>query len=204
MIDSLLSFSFATLVLAVSPGPDNIYVLSQSLAHGMKSGIATTAGLISGCIVHTSLLAFGVSALITESPNLFYGLKVFGALYLLFLAYKILRSNGTVSLSGNVPKKTSEQLFMQGVIMNLLNPKVMIFFLAFFPAFLWDPKGETVLQFYILGVTFMIVSFAVFSIIAILSGSISRLLKRQPKIPIILNWFQIIVFVGIAIFILIP
>lgn len=204
MIDSLLSFSFATLVLAVSPGPDNIYVLSQSLAHGMKSGIATTAGLISGCIVHTSLLAFGVSALITESPKLFYGLKVFGALYLLFLAYKILRSNGTVSLSGNVPKKTSEQLFMQGVIMNLLNPKVMIFFLAFFPAFLWDPKGETVLQFYILGVTFMIVSFAVFSIIAILSGSISRLLKRQPKIPIILNWFQIIVFVGIAIFILIP
>ncbi len=204
MIDSLLSFSFATLVLAVSPGPDNIYVLSQSLAHGMKSGIATTTGLISGCIVHTSLLAFGVSALITESPNLFYGLKVFGALYLLFLAYKILRSNGTVSLSGNVPKKTSEQLFMQGVIMNLLNPKVMIFFLAFFPAFLWDSKGETVLQFYILGVTFMIVSFAVFSIIAILSGSISRLLKRQPKIPIILNWFQIIVFVGIAIFILIP
>tara|TARA_B100001179_G_C18600780_1_gene410080 strand:+ start:1815 stop:2429 length:615 start_codon:yes stop_codon:yes gene_type:complete len=204
MIDTLLSFSFATLVLAVSPGPDNIYVLSQSLAHGMKSGIATTTGLISGCIVHTSLLAFGVSALITESPNLFYGLKVFGALYLLFLAYKVLRSNGTVSLSGNVPKKTSEQLFKQGVIMNLLNPKVMIFFLAFFPAFLWDPKGEAVLQFYILGVTFMIVSFAVFSIIAILSGSISRLLKRQPKIPIILNWFQIIVFVGIAIFILIP
>ncbi|MDC7996267.1 LysE family translocator [Altibacter sp. HG106] len=202
MIDNVLSFSLATLLLALSPGPDNIYVLSQSLAHGMKSGIATTAGLISGCIVHTTLLAFGVSALITESPRLFYGLKVFGALYLLFLAFKTFQNNGAVSIGAAVPKKTSMQLFWQGVVMNLLNPKVMIFFLAFFPAFLWEPKAETVLQFYILGVTFMIVSFAVFSIIAILSGSISRLLKRQPKIPIVLNWLQIVVFVAIAILIL--
>ena len=88
MLESLLSFCLATIVLALSPGPDNIYVLTQSLVNGSKSGIATTAGLISGCIVHTALLAFGVSALITASETLFYVIKILGALYLIFLAFK--------------------------------------------------------------------------------------------------------------------
>ncbi|HPE82953.1 MAG TPA: LysE family translocator, partial [Aequorivita sp.] len=82
MIETLISFSIATLALAISPGPDNIYVLTQSLVNGTKSGIATTAGLISGCIVHTTLLAFGVSAIITASEEIFYGIKVLGAFYL--------------------------------------------------------------------------------------------------------------------------
>ena len=84
MIESLISFSIATLFLALSPGPDNLYVIAQSLANGAKSGIATTIGLISGCIVHTTLLAFGVSAIIAASETLFYGLKVMGTCYLLF------------------------------------------------------------------------------------------------------------------------
>ena len=138
MIESLLSFSLATLALALSPGPDNIYVLTQSLVNGVKSGIATTAGLISGCIVHTTLLAFGVSALVTASEEIFYGIKVFGAVYLLYLAYTVFRSDATESYAENAPKKSHWNLFKQGVIMNLVNPKVMIFFLAFFPAFLWD------------------------------------------------------------------
>lgn len=78
MVETLISFAAATLALAISPGPDNIYVLTQSLRFGSKSGIATTAGLISGCIVHTSLLAFGVSAVITTSPKIFYAIKVVG------------------------------------------------------------------------------------------------------------------------------
>ena len=85
MIEALISFSVATLALAISPGPDNVYVLTQSLVNGTKSGIATTAGLISGCIVHTTLLAFGISAIITASEELFYGIKVMGACYLIYL-----------------------------------------------------------------------------------------------------------------------
>lgn len=204
MIETLISFSIATLALAISPGPDNIYVLTQSLVNGTKSGIATTAGLISGCIVHTTLLAFGVSAIITASEEIFFGIKVLGAFYLLYLAYKVYNSDGHISLAENAPKKSCSQLFKTGVIMNLVNPKVMIFFLAFFPGFLWDKGGNTVAQFYILGITFMIVSFLTFSTIAMAAGRISGLLREWKSMGMVLKWLQIIVFIGIAVFILLP
>ncbi len=204
MIEALLSFSLATLALSLSPGPDNIYVLTQSLVNGTKSGIATTAGLISGCIVHTCLLAFGVSALITASEEIFYGIKVLGALYLLYLAFSVYKSDTAINFSKNAPKKSNWELFKQGVVMNLVNPKVMIFFLAFFPAFLWDTSQNTVFQFFVLGVTFMTVSFVVFSIISILAGSLSDFLMKHKMVGVGLKWLQILVFVGIAIFILVP
>ena len=208
MIETLISFSIATLALAISPGPDNIYVLTQSLVNGTKSGIATTAGLISGCIVHTTLLAFGISAIITASEEIFYGIKVLGACYLLYLAFTVYKSDGHISLAENAPKKSYTQLFKTGVIMNLVNPKVMIFFLAFFPGFLWDSPevsgGNTVLQFYILGLTFMMVSFLTFSTIAIAAGRISSLLLEWKSMGIVLKWLQILVFVGIAVFIVLP
>lgn len=204
MFESLISFSLATLALAISPGPDNIYVLTQSLVNGTKSGIATTAGLISGCIVHTTLLAFGISAVITSSPEIFYGIKILGAIYLFYLAYTVFRSSSKIDFKESAPKKNYLQLFKTGVIMNLFNPKVMIFFLAFFPGFLWNTSEGTVSQFYILGITFMIVSFMAFSGIALLAGSISNYLIGHKKVGLYLKWLQIIVFVGIAIFILIP
>jgi len=204
MIENLISFSLATLVLACSPGPDNIYILTQSLINGTKSGIATTAGLISGCIVHTALLAFGVSALITSSESIFYGIKILGALYLLYLAYSVYRSDAVIDFSKKAPKKSNWELFKQGVVMNLVNPKVMIFFLAFFPAFLWDVSQNTVSQFFILGITFMIVSFITFSTIAILAGRLSQYFLKHKSVGDFLKWLQILVFLGIAIFILVP
>ena len=204
MVEMLLSFCLATFVLAISPGPDNIYVLTQSLAHGSKSGTATTAGLISGCIVHTVLLAFGISALITASPNLFFIIKCVGAGYLLYLAYKAYRADAGISITeSDTPKKPAWQYFKIGVFMNLVNPKVMLFYIAFFPAFLWNPSGDTVLQFFILGSVFMVVSFVVFSSIALLAGTISTYLRSQKGVGFFLKWLQILVFIGIAIFIFI-
>jgi len=202
MIETLISFSLATLALAISPGPDNIYVLTQSLINGTKSGIATTAGLISGCIVHTSLLAFGISAIITTSESLFYGIKVLGACYLLYLAYTVYRSDHTILITSDAPKKSYWSLFKTGVVMNLLNPKVMIFFLAFFPGFLWDQAGNTVVQFYVLGLVFMLVSFLVFSAIALLAGRISNVILEKKGIGVFLKWLQVLVFVGIALYII--
>ena len=204
MIEALLSFVVATCVLALSPGPDNMYVLSQSLVNGSKSALATTAGLISGCIVHTTLLAFGFSAVITTNPSLFFGIKVVGALYLLYLAYAVFKSDATLEFSQNAPKKSSSQLFKQGVLMNLLNPKVMLFFLALFPQFLWQPQTDTVLQFYILGITFMLVSFIVFATIALLAGRVSAFLNKKKHTGVFLKWLQILVFLAIAAFILVP
>ncbi|MBT2162114.1 LysE family translocator [Zobellia sp. KMM 6746] len=194
----------ATMALSVSPGPDNIYVLMQSLVNGKKYGLATTAGLISGCLVHTSLLAFGVSLIIRESEALFMGIKVLGAIYLFYLAFKVFRSSGSLNLSeGVAPKKGLWQLFKQGFIMNVLNPKVTIFFLAFFPGFLFSEEISTMVQFYVLGLLFMFISFIIFSMIAFLSGSISVYFKENSAAGIYLKWLQIIVFVGIAVYILV-
>jgi len=194
---------FATSALAISPGPDNIYVLMQSLVHGKKFGLATVFGLISGCLVHTNLVAFGVTVIIKSNDNLYFALKLFGAAYLLYLAYKVFKSNAEISLNNtNIPKKNTKQLFKQGFIMNVLNPKVSMFFLAFFPGFLFSKTLSTVLQFYILGLIFMAVSFVIFSLIAILSGSISSYIKQHQGVGVVLKWLQIIVFVGIAILIL--
>lgn len=199
----LTAFIGATAALAISPGPDNIYVLMQSISHGKKYGLATVAGLISGCLVHTTLLAFGVSALIKANDNLFFAIKLFGALYLFYLAYQVLRSKGDINMSDEgVPKKRMSQLFRQGFIMNVLNPKVTIFFLAFFPGFLFSDELSTVLQFYVLGLLFMFVSAIIFSLIALLSGMISEYIRGNSKIGVYLKWLQIIVFVGIAVYLL--
>lgn len=199
----LVGFVLATSALALSPGPDNIYVLMQSIVNGRKYGLATVAGLISGCLIHTSLLAFGVSAIIKQSDTLFFIIKLFGALYLFYLAYQVFRSDSNLQLKdGTVPKKGLWQLFKQGFIMNVLNPKVAIFFLAFFPGFLFSDSMSTVIQFYVLGLLFMFVSFIIFSLIAVLAGSISDYIKENSKLGLYLKWLQIFVFVGIAVYIL--
>lgn len=192
----------ATSVLAISPGPDNIYVLMQSVVNGKAYGLATVAGLISGCLVHTTLVAFGMSAIIKENDSLFFTIKLFGASYLLYLAYKVFKSSSELKLgSDQVPKKTMFQLFKQGFIMNVLNPKVSIFFLAFFPGFLFSDTMSTITQFYVLGLLFMLVSTLIFSAIAILAGSISKYIRHHNRIGLYLKWLQIIVFVGIALLI---
>ena len=199
----LLSFMGATALLAISPGPDNIYVLIQSVTNGVKYGIATVLGLISGCIVHTTLVAFGASAIIKANENLYLTLKVFGASYLVFLAYKVFKNDATISLKTSAAsKKKWSALFKQGVIMNVLNPKVSIFFLAIFPGFLFSDTLSMKSQFFALGFIFMGVSLLIFSVIALLAGTIATYLKAHANIGIVLKWLQIIVFVGIAIFIL--
>ena len=200
----LTSFLFASFALAFSPGPDNIFVLTQSIVNGKKYGLATVFGLITGCLVHTTLVAFGVSALIKANENLFFTIKLLGAIYLLYLAYNVFVTDVAISLSvEKVAKKTTGQLFRQGFVMNVLNPKVSIFFLAFFPGFLFSDALGTVAQFYILGFLFMFISLLVFSAIAILAGTISETIKKSSKVGVYLKWMQIIVFVAIAIFILV-
>lgn len=199
----LYAFILATAALAISPGPDNIYVLTQSLANGKKYGLATTAGLLSGCLVHTTLLAFGVSVIIRESDTLFFAIKILGAVYLLFLAFQVYLSDAALTISGDQgPKKGLWQLFKQGFIMNVLNPKVTIFFLAFFPGFLFTENLSTVLQFYVLGLVFMLVSGLIFCGIAMLSGTLSKFITETKNVGPVLKWLQIVVFIGIAIYLL--
>lgn len=199
-----MAFSIATFALSLSPGPDNIFVLVQSISNGKKCGLAVVAGLMTGCLVHTTLLAFGVSAIIKDNPVIFTSIKVFGAIYLLYLSFMVYRGSDTIAIhTDEKAGKSLIALFRQGFIMNVLNPKVVIFFLAFFPGFLFSKSLSTIVQFYVLGLLFILVSSIVFSGIALLSGSISKFLTGNKRIGLVFKWMQIIVFIGIAMYLFI-
>ena len=203
MTELLITFITASVLLTISPGPDIVYVLVQSMANGKKAGIITTLGLVSGIIIHTSLVAFGVSAIIRSSEDLFLFIKILGALYLFYLAFIVWKSEAAISVKPeNAPLRKDWALFRRGFIMNVLNPKVTIFFLAFFPGFLWDPEGNTIFQFYILGFIFMVQALLIFGAVALLAGKISTWINNYPASGEILKWVQVIVFIGIGIYIL--
>lgn len=174
-------------------------MLTQSIVNGKKFGLATVAGLMSGCVVHTTLVAFGVSEIINQSPKLFFFIKLLGAFYLLYLAYKVYKSDAKITFStDSVTYKTTTELFKTGFWMNVLNPKVTIFFLSFFPQFLFSETTPKVLQFYVLGGLFILTSFTIFATIAILAGKLANYIKKNKNIGVYLKWMQIVVFVGIA------
>lgn len=201
--ETLLLFVSATAALAISPGPDNIYVLVQSLTNSRFHALATVAGLMTGCIVHTTLLAFGVSAIIKNNEIIFLSIKILGSIYLLYLAFKVYKSDNEIFIETEKnQQKNKRQLFIQGFFMNVLNPKVTIFFLAFFPGFLFSDSLSTVIQFYVLGGVFIIVSFIIFSLIALLATIIKSKIIGNAASGLLLKWLQIIVFIGIAVFIL--
>ena len=204
MLEQLIPFFIASILLTLSPGPDIIYVLSQSLVGGYKKGMVIALGLVSGIIIHTSLVAFGVSLIIKNSEPLFWSIKIAGALYLLYLAYKVYSSPPQHFTQDKTVLSKSSVFsdFKTGFIMNILNPKVTIFFLAFFPGFLWDTEKDLMMQFYVLGGLFMFQAFVIFSLVAVLSDQLSKLLFKTSQSYSFLKWFQVVTFVAIAILIL--
>lgn len=203
MLEQLSAFTISAILLTLSPGPDIVYVLVQGMVNGKKAGFVTALGLVSGIIVHTSLVAFGVALLIQQSPRLFWGIKILGACYLFYLAYQTYRSDAKIDLTTpKLPKSHAVQLYSRGLIMNLINPKVIIFFLAFFPGFLWNPERQVVAQFYILGGIFLVQALIIFSMVAVLAGSVATFLRENKRVGIWFKWIQIVVFVGIGLFIL--
>ena len=205
MIETLISFALATLLLALSPGPDNIFVLTQSVARGAKYGIAIASGLITGCIVHTSIVALGFAVIIRDNDWLLYSIKIAGAVYLLYLAYKIFKSDASIEFGDS---KASSQglwkLYKIGITMNLLNPKVTLFFLALLPQFVIANSYPDWIQIYILGGVFMLVSLLTFYTIALLAGNAASFIKSSRWFAPAMKWTQIVVFIGTAVAILIP
>ena len=202
-LEILISFIIATATLAIAPGPDTMFVLIQTITYGKKQGIAIVCGLISGCLVHTTLVAFGLSSFIKSKAELLLVLKLFGVGYMLYLAYGAYKSTKVLNTDIQAVKsKSLWALFKQGFIMNVINPKVSIFFMAFFPAFLYSQSLSLVLQFYTLGFLFMLTSFMIFSMLVFFSSSVSSILKTNPTFEFVIKWAQILMFLGIAFFIL--
>ena len=199
----LISFSIASFLLALAPGPDNFFVLTFSAKYGKTLGLFTVLGLVSGCLVHTTLVAFGVSALIINNDFLFSLLMYVGALYLLFIAFKVYKSDNSIKELNQANNQIGKfKVFVNGFLMNILNPKVLAFFLAFFPTFIFSESINPLIQFYILGGIFMIITLIVFSSIAIFSSLIYRNFKKYRFYTDLLKWLNIIVLISIAIIIL--
>lgn len=200
----ILPFLLASIALTLSPGPDIIYVLTQSISNGKKYGIATALGLVSGILVHTTLIALGISAVLKQSDLVFMGIKVLGACYLLWIAYQVYKAPAAIDLSNTGERKKSLfSLIKQGFVMNVLNPKVTLFFLAFFPGFIDESLGNVTRQIYILGFLFMLQAFVIFSLVSIVAAKLTFFIRTNQKFAHFLKWMQIVVFVGIAVLILI-
>ena len=199
----LISFAIASFFLALAPGPDNFFVLTFSAKYGRTLGVLFVLGLVCGCFIHTSLVAFGVSALIINNSFLLSILKYLGAIYLLFVAIKVYKSDNEIKdLKDSKYEVNKLKVFINGLLMNILNPKVLIFFLAFFPTFIFSDSISPVIQFYILGGIFMLITFIVFSFIAFFSSLIYKNFKKYRFYTELLKWLNIIVLISIAIIIL--
>ncbi len=199
----IISFLSASVLLTFMPGPDIIYVMVQSITNGKKYGIVTALGLVTGIIVHTTYIAFGLAAIIHKSDYLFMIIKIFGAAYLFYLAFKTYQSSADIDFETRVKLKPDLlQLYKQGFVMNVLNPKVALFFLAFFPGFIDISKGNITLQIYMLGFLFMIQAFLVFTFVSVVSDRLTGFLRNNIKFENFLKWLQIFVFIAIGFFIL--
>ena len=201
---TIISFLLASSLLTIMPGPDIIYVLMQSISNGKKYGIITALGLVSGIIIHTSLIALGLSELIKQSEYIFLAVKVFGAFYLFYLAYKVYQSPTKIAIpEDNINKENFITLIKRGFLMNVLNPKVTLFFLAFFPVFIDFSKQNTVFQIYILGLLFILQAFIIFSLVSVVADKMTSFLRENKNFAKYLKLFQIVIFIVIGILILI-
>lgn len=192
-------FVMASIALGFAPGPDNIFVLTQSAMNGRAAGLIVTLGLCSGLIVHTAAVALGVAAIFATSETAFTMLKIVGAAYLLYLAYKSFRAGASHIPADGLPKVPGFKLYLRGVIMNITNPKVAIFFLAFLPQFADPARGPVTIQIFMFGAIFIAATIIVFGGIALFAGALGERLAGSARAQKILNWIAGTVFVGLAV-----
>ena len=194
-MDQILLFLISSLVLTLMPGPDILFVINQSLIN-KKSGLIISIGLCSGLVIHTLILVFGLSVFIENNKDLVLYLKYFGTLYLFYLAYDELRTKDKL-----VQKNTINGLFLRGLYMNLINPKVLFFFIAYFPNFLFSETISISLQFLILGSIFIAQALFIFFSVSVASNKLMKVLKIDTRSNMI-TYLKIFVFIIIGLLIL--
>ncbi|TWT25185.1 LysE family translocator [Planomicrobium sp. CPCC 101110] len=195
---SIAAFLGAAVLLTLMPGPDNLFVLAQSIAKGKKAGLSTSLGLCTGLLFHIGAATVGLSALVYQSSLAFTLVKYAGAAYLLYLAYKSFRDKSSgFSLDGE-SSLSYTALYKRGVIMNLLNPKVSLFFLALFPQFINYSLGNIPGQMLVYGLVFLLQALVIFSLISMFAGSVGAFLQKSPSMSKRINQLQGSLFALIA------
>lgn len=200
-LNELVIFILAALLLVITPGPNMMYLISRSITQGKKAGILSLAGIIFGFFVHIIMVSFGITALLFAVPMAYNMLKITGVLYLLYLAFQAVRPNGknlfqpNENLSIDKPKK----LFSIGFLTSVLNPKIAVFYLSFFPQFIKPAYGSIMTQSLELGVTQVLVSFTVNFIIVLTAAKIASFFAKKPMWLKVQKWFMAGVLTSMAI-----
>lgn len=196
--ETLIIFAATSALLAMVPGPDNIFVLTQSVVAGRRSGLLVTLGLCLGLVVHTLAVTIGLAAVMQAMPSAFTILKIGGAAYLIYLAWIALRAGTTDLGAGGAVAPSISRLVGRGLIMNLSNPKVAIFMLAFLPQFVDPSQGNAEAQLLVLGLTMTTVTLFVFASISLASSLAGERLSQSQRTQVILQKAAGVVFVGLA------
>ncbi len=194
---AFLTFLIAALMLNIAPGPDMLYVIGRSLGQGRKAGIVSALGIFVGCWAHILAAAFGIAALLRSSPIAFNMVRYAGAGYLVYLGVKMIVKRGNLAAQQLKPDSLAA-IFRQGVITNVLNPKVALFFLAFLPQFIDARRGSVVWQILLLGLIFNIGGTVVNLGVACAGGTLGELLRRNARFARLQQWFTGLVFIGLG------
>jgi len=196
--ETFSAFFLASTLLAIAPGPDNVFVLTQSALHGKLSGLVVVFGLCTGLLVHTAAVTFGIAVIFQASTLAFTLLKIIGAGYLVYLAWQIVRATPEQIRMQSDQQKCLGTLYRRGIIMNVTNPKVSIFFLAFLPQFADPGRGPISLQMVALGGIFITATILVFGAMALIGGALGEWLNRSERAQRVMNWTAGTIFVGLA------
>ncbi len=197
--EQLFGFLAAAVLITLSPGPDNLMVLSTGIAKGRLRGMAFGLGCALGCLSHTLLAVIGVSALIAASPAAFTALKVAGGLYLIWMGWGAIRSRGGARVSKEgVPDESARRLFAKGMVAAAINPKLVLFFLSFLPQFVVASRGDANLQTALLGLVFALQGAVIFGLLGYFSGTIGGWLNRTPTAGMWLDRIAGAVFIGLG------
>ena len=197
-LETVIAFVLASVILSLVPGPDNIYVMTNSALKGWRVGFYTTLGLCTGLIGHTFLVAIGVSVIFQTSALAFNGLKIVGACYLIYLGWLSLQSK-ELNISGTGKDNSNRSYYITGVIMNLTNPKVALFFLVFLPQFVNISNDNVTIQVVLLGLLFILSALCVFSSIAFLGSFLEGYLKKSSSVNKNINKLAALVYFALAI-----
>ena len=193
-------FLITAILLNLTPGTDTMYIVSRSIAQGRKAGIYSALGISAGIVVHTFLAAFGLSVILMQSAVLFNLIKVAGAIYLSYLGIRMILTKNEAKEQKSLPKQSNKKILLQGMITNVTNPKVALFFLAFLPQFIHTNSGvPTPTPFIILGLTFTLTGGIWCLITAYFSSMATTRLRGNSKVSTVLNRLTGIVFIAMGI-----